>query len=48
VVKSDDFALHYTQYCPNFTSLIIVLNHIWNHLGYQWSRGLHYSVLCFI
>jgi len=27
--------------------LVIVLNHIWNHLGYQWSRGFHYSVLYF-
>jgi len=28
VVKSDDFALYHTQYSPNFTSLVIVLNHI--------------------
>jgi len=28
VVKSDDFALYYTQYSPNFTSLVIVLNYI--------------------
>jgi len=26
VVESDDFALYYTQYRPNFTSLVIVLN----------------------
>jgi len=28
VVKLDDFALYYTQYSPNFTSLFIVLNHM--------------------